>query len=123
MLNIRETSPDLRVIPPFFWDESGSATIHGIVTTSLKLVGDNIMVMMMSDPDLAHAIHQWIADAYVILIRHFAALGNLSITSLHVGECSGTMVSPDLYDDFIVPYVSQMGIQLGCSSPAFLRNV
>ena len=113
MRNIRETRPDLRVIPPFFWDESGRATIHGIITTSLKLVGDNIMVMMMSDPDLTHAIHQWISHAYVILIRHFASMGDLSITSLHVGECSGTMVSPDLYDDFIVPYVSQMGIQLG----------
>lgn len=65
------------------------------------------------NPDLTHAIHQWITDAYVVLIRHFAAQGNISITSLHVGECSGTMVSPDLYDDFIVPYVSQMGMRLG----------
>jgi len=113
MRNIREARQDLRIIPPFFWDESGRATIHGIITTSLKLVGDNIMVMMMADPDLTHAIHQWIVDAYVILIKHFAAMGNLGITSVHVGECSGTMVSPDLYDDFIVPYVSQLGIQLG----------
>ena len=104
---IRETRPDLRVIPPFFWDESGRATIHGIITTSLKLTGDNIMVMMMSDPDLTHAIHQWIADAYVILIKHFAALGNLALTSVHVGECSGTMISPELFEEFIVPYISQ----------------
>ncbi len=55
---IKETRPDLKVIPPFFWDESGRATIHGIITTSLKLTGDNIMTMMMFDPDLAHAIHQ-----------------------------------------------------------------
>ncbi len=111
--NIRVSRPDLRVIPPFFWDESGRATIHGIITTSLKLTGDNIMVMMMSDTNLTHAIHQWIADAYVILIRHFASLGDLEITSVHVGECSGTMLSPELYDDFNVPYISQLGIQLG----------
>jgi hypothetical protein len=113
MGKVRDTRPDLRIIPPFFWDESGRATIHGILTTSLKLAGDTIMVMMMSDPALTHAIHQWITDAYVVLIRHFAARGNMNITSLHVGECSGTMVSPDLYDDFIVPYVSQMGMRLG----------
>jgi hypothetical protein len=110
---IRETHPELKVIPPFFWDESGRATIHGIITTSLKLTGDNIMIVMMSDPDFAHAIHQWIVDAYVILIRHFARLGNLTITSVHVGECAGTMISSELYEDFVVPYISQLGNNLG----------
>lgn len=110
---ISESRPDLRIIPPFFWDESGRATIHGVITTSLKLTGDNIMMILMSDPDLAHAIHQWIVDAYVILIRHFSALGNLPVTSVHVGECAGTMISPELYKDFVVPYISQLGDKLG----------
>lgn len=110
---IRDAHPELRIIPPFFWDESGRATIHGVITTSLKLTGDNIMMMMMADPELAHAIHQWITDAYVILIRHFAAAGNLEITSVHVGECAGTMISAELYDEFVVPYISQLGEKLG----------
>jgi hypothetical protein len=71
------------------------------------------MITLMSDPDLAHAIHQWIVDAYVVLINHFSELAALPVTSVHVGECAGTMVSPDLYDDFIVPYISQLGEKLG----------
>ena len=110
---IRETRPELRIIPPFFWDESGRATIHGVITTSLKLTGDNIMTIMMTNPDLAHAIHQWIVDAYIILIRHFATVGKIAITSVHVGECSGTMISSQLYEDFVVPYISQFGDKLG----------
>ena len=113
MQEITKKHPELRIIPPFFWDESGRATIHGIITTSLKLTGDNIMIIMMSDPELAHAIHQWIADAYIILIRHFAGLAKLPVTSVHVGECAGTMLSPEVYEDFIVPYISQMGNKLG----------
>ena len=113
MKDIIDNHPELKVIPPFFWDESGRATIHGIITTSLKLTGDNIMIIMMSDTELAHAIHQWIVDAYVVLIHHFAKLGNLPVTSVHVGECAGTMVSPDVYEDFIVPYISQLGDKLG----------
>jgi hypothetical protein len=110
---INDTRPDLRAIPPFFWDESGRATIHGIITTSLKLTGDNIMTMMMFDPDLAHAIHQWIVDAYIKLVSHFADAGNLQVTSIHVGECAGTMISSELYTDFVVPYISQLGDKLG----------
>ena len=86
---INETRPDLKVIPPFFWDESGRATIHGIVTTSLKLTGDNIMIIMMSDPELAHAIHQWIVDAYIILDKSFSGLAKLPVTSVHVGNVQG----------------------------------
>jgi hypothetical protein len=110
---IIETRPDLKVIPPFFWDESGRATIHGIITTSLKLTGDNIMITMLSDPDLAHAIHRWIVDAYIALIQHFSELANLPVTSVHVGECSGPMISAELFDEFIVPYVNQLGRELG----------
>ena len=110
---ILKSHPGLRIIPPFFWDESGRATIHGVITTSLKLTGDNIMTIMMIDPDLAHAIHQWIVDAYVILIQHFASLGSLPVTSVHVGECAGTMISAELYEEFVVPYISQLGDRLG----------
>ncbi len=110
---VREKHPELQIIPPFFWDQSGRATIHGIITTSLKLTGDNIMMTMLADPELAHAIHQWIVDAYVILIRHFAALGNLKVTSVHVGECAGTMISAELYEEFVVLYISQLGDRLG----------
>jgi hypothetical protein len=113
MEDIKRLHPELKVIPPFFWDESGRATIHGIITTSLKLTGDNIMTILMSDPDLAHAIHKWIVDAYVILVHHFAKLGDIPVTSVHVGECAGTMISSDLYEDFIVPYISQLGDKLG----------
>ena len=110
---IVELRPDLRVIPPFFWDESGRATIHGIITTSLKLTGDNIMITMLSDPELAHAVHRWIADAYIALIKHFSELARLPVTSVHVGECAGPMISAELYDEFIVPYVDQIGKTLG----------
>jgi hypothetical protein len=111
--DIRILHPELRVIPPFFWDESGRATIHGVITTSLKLTGDAILMIMMDNPDLAHAIHQWIVDAYMILIKHFATLGDLTVSSVHVGECAGTMISSEQYDDFVTPYISQLGDQLG----------
>ena len=111
--HINETRPDLKVIPPFFWDESGRATIHGIVTTSLKLTGDNIMTIMMSDPELAHAIHQWIVDAYIILISHFPGWQSFLSLLYMSGECAGTMISAELYEEFIVPYISQLGDNSG----------
>lgn len=113
IIQIQNENPELTVIPPFFWDLSGRATIHGIITTSLKLVGENMMMLLMLDPDLSHAIHQWIVDAYIYIIRYFANLTKLDITSVHVGECSGAMLSPDLFGEFVVPYITQLGKSLG----------
>jgi uroporphyrinogen-III decarboxylase len=71
------------------------------------------MIMMIMDPDLMHLIHQWITDVYILLINHFAKLADMPITSVHVGECSGTMISNEQYAEFITPYVSQLGKTFG----------
>lgn len=109
IFRIKRAHPELEIIPPFFWDTSGRATIHGIITTSFKLIGDRAMMMIIMNPDLLHFVHQWISNAYAILINHYAEFANFPITSLHVGECSGTMISRDQYLEFIIPYVSQLG--------------
>jgi hypothetical protein len=110
---LQRNHPELQVIPPFFWDSSGRATIHGIITTSLKLIGENVMLMLMIDPGFLHVVHQWITDVYIRLINHFTRLTGFPITSVHVGECSGAMISNGQYEEFIIPYVSHLGKILG----------
>ena len=110
---LQKNHPGYVVIPPFFWDTSGRATIHGIITTSFKLIGDRAMMMTMIEPDLLHAVHQWVADTYMLLINHYSALGDIPVTSVHVGECSGAMISGEQYREFIVPYVSELGAAFG----------
>ncbi|MCL2117375.1 MAG: uroporphyrinogen decarboxylase family protein [Planctomycetaceae bacterium] len=105
--------PDLRPIPPFFWDTSGRGTIHGIITTSFKLVGQNIFLLMSDRKELVHAIHRWIVDCYTVLLRHFSEAGRLPITSVHVGECSGIMLSPSKFEEFVVPYLTLLGREFG----------
>jgi hypothetical protein len=113
IVHLRDEHPELEIIPPFFWDSSGRATIHGIITTSFKLIGDSAMMMIIMNPDLLHKAHQWITDVYTILINHYAKMANISITSVHVGECSGTLISNDQYLEFITPYITQLGDVFG----------
>jgi hypothetical protein len=110
---VRQARPDLRVVPPFFWDTSGRATIHGFITTSLKLYGEEVFVRVVDDPDFVGALHDWITTVYIALIRHYSRLGDLPVTSVHIGECSGTMLRPAHYQRFIIPYASRLGRELG----------
>jgi len=100
-------------IPPFFWDLSGRAAIHGTMTTAQKLIGENIFIDMMTRPQPCLEIMHWIAEAFVVLCRHFSQTANLPITEVHVGECSSCMVSPELIEQFVVPVTSKIGRELG----------
>ena len=114
---IRQVQEDcqrpLRPIPPFFWDVSGRATIHGVLTTAQKFFGETIFMDMMTKPERCLEIIHWIGEAYIVLCRHFSEVAKLPITGIHVGECSSCMVSPELIEDFVVPVTSKLGQELG----------
>ena len=110
---VRRGRPDLRVIPPFFWDTSGRATIHGFLTTSLKLYGEEVFVRGVRRIRVRRRAAR--LDHYRLYRAHPALrpLGDLPITSVHIGECSGTMLRPAHYERFVIPYASRLGRELG----------
>jgi hypothetical protein len=108
-----DSQRQLRPIPPFFWDISGRAVIHGAMTTAQKLFGEAFFMNMMTEPERCLEIMQWIGDAFIVLCRHFSQIARLPITEVHVGECSSCMVSPELIERFVVPVTSNIGDELG----------
>ena len=103
----------LRPIPPFFWDASGRATIHGLMTTAQKFLGEGIFMDMITEPQRCLDIMDWIGEACIILCRHFSEIADLPITGVHVGECSACMVGPELIEKFVVPATSKISEALG----------
>lgn len=105
--------PSLRPIPPFFWDASGRAAIHGVLTSAQKLCGESVFLDMMTQPSRCRQIMAWIAEAYIVLCRHFAQVADLAVTDVHVGECSACMVGPAMVEGFVAPLTSKIGRALG----------
>lgn len=108
-----ESGHRLQPIPPFFWDASGRAAIHGVLTTAQKLCGETVFMDMITEPQRCKQILQWIADAYVGLCRHFAQTADRPISDVHVGECSSCMVSPAMIQEFVVSATSAIARALG----------
>jgi hypothetical protein len=108
-----QTERGLRPIPPFFWDSSGRAVIHGVLTTAQKLCGETVFMDMLTEPAKSMRLFDWIADAYIVLCRHFAEAADLPVTDVHVGECSSCMIGPALVEEFVAPVTSRIGETLG----------
>ncbi len=96
------------VIPPFFWDRGFRATIHGFITTALKFFGQDFFFTAMDNPDFVHSFYRWYEESMSLLIGHFAGLVDARPTSLHIGECSGTMMGSGDYETFLQPCLSEI---------------
>jgi len=103
----------LTPIPPFFWDSSGRATTHGTLTTAQKFLGEGIFIDLMTAPDKVLKVMDWITESFIVLMQHFSEIGRLPITAVHIGECSGCMVNPEMFGQFVVPHASRMAESLG----------
>lgn len=99
-------------VPPFFWDASGRAAIHGLLTTAQKFRGEGFFLEMMTDAQAAQDLISWIRESFTVLVHHFAKTGGFAIDGLHVGECSACMVNPELLETFIVRELSRLGRNL-----------
>lgn len=101
------------VIPPFFWDTTGRAAIHGPLTTAQKLLGERIFLDMTDKPGFTQEVLDWIADTYASLIRLFSQAAGLKVTGLHVGECSACMLGPEPFHNFVVPALNRLSEKVG----------
>ncbi len=110
---IKQDNPELSIIPPFFWDLSGRATIHGFFTTAFKLIGQKVFMLLYDDPDFINGLHGWLAELYMRLIDKFANIASIEVTGIHIGECSGSLISPAAFMKFILPYSNLMGETYG----------
>jgi len=109
---VRREGP-LTPIPPFFWDASGRAAIHGALTTAHKFLGDQFFMDLLAAPDRVRRVMDWITAANIVLVRHYADLCGIEIQVVHVGECSSCMVGGDAWETFVVPTLQRIGSELG----------
>ena len=118
IVKLQNSFPGQTVIPPFFWDASGRATIHGFVTTSMKFFGEQIFMDMVEKPEFVNGVHDWLAELYTALILHFADLGKMPISGVHTGECTGTMLRDSHYEEFVLPYINKLAAALAADRAA-----
>ncbi len=90
-------------------------TMHTPYTTAFRLMGEDILVTMMLDEELAAAIFDYLMRQYDSLWRAVCRRMGWRGTKLHLGDCAATMLSPELYEKYSLPlYQRIMADYEGC---------
>ncbi len=101
------------IVPPYFWDTTGRATIHGILTTAQKLMGERIFMEMMDNSSFVHEFFAWITETYSTQIELLARAAGMTVTGMHIGDCALCMIGPDQFTEFVLPHVNRLARRFG----------
>jgi hypothetical protein len=113
LLQARYTDQTVDIYPPFFWDVSGRAAIHGPLTTAVKLVGEDFFTLSYDYFDQAQQMISWITDAYLDLIHLFAGRAGFTMKEIHIGECTGSLFSADIWEHLALPSINRFAETAG----------
>jgi hypothetical protein len=87
-----------------FGIKAGAMTIHAPYTTAHQLCGESLFYLLMDDPDGAQRVFAKVWDIYrAIFARLVRELGAAPPRRLHLGDCSASLLSAEVYGSAVLP--------------------
>lgn len=94
----------------------------GVFSLALDLRGGDIMLDMYEDPPFAHRFLQRLAEWWDALLRTWAPLQGQAVGPFEITDHGIDMLSPELFEEFLVPIVLEMNRQRGTPVPTVLHH-
>lgn len=91
--------------------KSGMMGIHTPYTTAHQLRGQGLFVEMLADPAGARVIFDKVWDIYRAVFGRLAEVVGTEISSIHLGDCSASLLSPGVYREVVLPVNQRLAAQ------------
>jgi hypothetical protein len=78
-------------------------TIHTPFTTAHQLYGEELFIIMLTEPELASRIFYKIWDIYKAIYARIANATGTRISRVMLGDCSASLLSSDTYSNSVLP--------------------
>lgn len=91
--------------------KSGMMTIHTPYTTAHQLRGQGLFIEMLTDPAGVAVIFDKVWAIVQAVFGRFADLVGADINSIHLGDCSASLLSAQTYRDVVLPVNQRLAAQ------------
>ncbi|MBN2558550.1 MAG: hypothetical protein JXB33_07345 [Clostridia bacterium] len=111
---VRQLMGQMDVIESNFGCIHGYLNYQGILNIALKLRGNDIFMDMYDDPGFAHHLFGHIAQTILMvskLVQARQRKSGFDINLLSMSNCVMNMVSPDAYEEFVLPYDRMLSLE------------
>jgi len=91
--------------------KSGMMSIHTPYTTAHQLRGQGLFIEMLTDPTGARVIFDQVWAIYQAVFGRLAEVAGATLTHIHLGDCSASLLSPTVYREVVLPVNQQLAAQ------------
>ena len=92
-----------------FGIRSGLMNVHAPLTTAHQLCGEGLFLLMMDESEGARTIFAKVWDIYLAVFDRLSReLGAAFPDRLQLGDCSASLLSPELYRSAVLPFNSAL---------------
>jgi hypothetical protein len=94
-----------------FFAKSGLMNVHTPYTTAHQLYGEELFILMITEPDSATIIFEKIWDIYLAVFKRVQEAVGVKFSKIQMGDCSASMLSPDIYKNVVAPFNHKIASQ------------
>lgn len=87
-----------------FGTKTGLMNIHTPYTTAHQLLGEDLFIMMLAEPESAEVVFQKIWDIYVAIFKRIAGTTGAKLNRIQLGDCSASLLSEATYRSGVMPF-------------------
>ena len=86
-----------------FGTKSGVMNVHTPYTTAHQLCGEDLFVLMLTEPAGARVVFDKVWQVYEAVFARIRAVTGARFTGANMGDCSASLLSENLYRDVVLP--------------------
>lgn len=86
-----------------FMVKSGMMNIHAPYTTAHQLYGEELFVLLMTEPEAAQVIFDKVWELYQAIYARVLAETGTIFTRMYLGDCSASLLSEAVYRERVLP--------------------
>lgn len=86
-----------------FGMKSGVMNIHTPYTTAQQLYGENLFILLLSEPESATVIFEKVWEIYQAIIAALQTVTGAPLTRIQMGDCAASLISAETYRTVVAP--------------------
>ncbi|HOS43995.1 MAG TPA: uroporphyrinogen decarboxylase family protein [Armatimonadota bacterium] len=86
-----------------FMVKSGMMNIHTPYTTAHQLYGEELFVLLLTEPETARAIFAKVWELYQAIYARVLAVTGTAFDRIYLGDCSASLLSEAVYRERVLP--------------------
>jgi uroporphyrinogen-III decarboxylase len=96
--------------------KAGTLSVHTPYTTAMQLVGEELLIIILTDPEATRTILDKIWEIQQAIFGRIAKVTGAMFNGIHLGDCSAAILSRKTYQEVVLPVNRRLASQFERSS-------